>query len=115
VKNALFMFYKFSWPIKISYLLSSSTLFAWLIYIAYLFLTRVDKQSVYAGSITLWTAVLLVFFFLTALVNLFLLLLSWKKKIVDYKKAVTFFGVCEVFCIVLFYVSIKIIDIRIIA
>lgn len=101
--------------IKSSLWLTCTMLFAWVIYIFFLLVTRIDKQSVYVGSVTLWTAVLLIFYFFAIGVNAIVLLITWKRQISGFKKATRFFFGSVLVALVLFYASIQIIDYRMIA
>jgi hypothetical protein len=61
----------------LSIVASIALVIIWIFYIFYLLVTQVDKQSVYVGSITFWTAVLLIGCGFIMALDLIFLSIAW--------------------------------------
>jgi hypothetical protein len=105
---------KTGWLAKISIGLSFSLVSAWASYTVYVMTTRVDKQSVYVGPITVWTADLLVFCVVVVLVNVVCLLAAWRTRATGRKLANRAMGFAVFLAFLMFYISNRVINMRMI-
>jgi hypothetical protein len=104
-----------TWAVRVSIGTSILLVISWTPYLLYLLTTRVDKQSVYVGSITFWTAVLFVVCAIVLVVDLACLSVAWLKGATGRGTAGIAFLAAAVLTFILFFASGKIVDARLLA
>jgi hypothetical protein len=103
------------WAVSLSLAASSLLVILWLLYVMYLLTTRVDKQSVYVGPITFWTAILLMSCAVAVSIDLLCLAVAWIKRVSGKELASIAFTAATLLSIVMFYVSGMIVDTKLVA
>lgn len=99
---------------KTSIVCSGLLVVAWLIRIGYLSTTTIDLQSVYVGNITFWAVAIILFTLTVGLIDAACLIIAWRCKEPALTLAARIFFGSILVILVLLFISIKILQTRLI-
>ena len=100
---------------KTSIICSGLLVVAWLLRIGYLSTTAVNLQSVYVGNITFWAVVIVFFTLAVGFVDAVCLIVAWRRSAAGWDLAARIFFSTILVLLVLLYISIKILQARLIS
>jgi hypothetical protein len=114
IKRLFFSFVNANVFSRASIICSGLLVAAWLVRVGYLSTTVVDLQSVYVGNITFWAVVIVLFTLTLGLIDVICIFVAWRRSARGWDLAVRIFFITILIILVLLFVSIKILQARLI-